>query len=501
MYANSELLSIYNIIKDISGSIFSNFASSVSSSLTTFNLNFNSVIDRLGIKDTWSDNVSTLINSSIKSGLSAMVEGCKEPSCSVINKLATVIDNLISTLALYLAKIEEYNTLLEEKNVLSKNEPNKTYYDSKRKVSEENPEWSLWNRKMTAYTNLLKELEIIIEGLEGSCLSLVAIVKGLLTPVGSDTSNVALSSQANLSHSISTSYVDGNKKVMIEITSSGKVVGGNYTIYDTSGNSIGYGSVFYDDAGQKSIEEYFITQSDGNVKMGVIDYSSGSANESYSILDGEFNVISSSGDLSLFDKVSKNDVVSVDEIFSENIDYSSDTTVTDPNFIGPIQKLDDSSSIPSNNKTTRTSYTPEELAFIGDVDNDQYTVSSNAGSKAQELRFFYNGKELSNGDEIVIKKGETARIIVKLPTTAGKINLLERTSAAGAGTWKDYASGHSEPFVDRYDASTFLHTNNYDWVITGENVGSTIISQTAYMSTDSFSGIKSMGTLKLKVVS
>lgn len=138
--------------------------------------------------------------------------------------------------------------------------------------------------------------------------------------------------------------------------------------------------------------------------------------------------------------------------------------------------------------------------FKGNVDTDEYYVSSSAGKVAQTLRLFYNGKEIHNKDEIIIKKGETARITVKLPNTAGRIKQLTRTTADGADNWRNIAKGYSEPFVDRYNSNTFLHTNTYDWVITGTKKGSTIISQTAEMSTDTFMGIKSMVVLNLKVV-
>lgn len=149
--------------------------------------------------------------------------------------------------------------------------------------------------------------------------------------------------------------------------------------------------------------------------------------------------------------------------------------------------------------------------FIGDIDNDNYTVASNAGKKAQVQRLFYNGKELKDGDEIVIKKGETIRITVKLPTTAGQTQLLKRTSAdgyhgdcdiVGQRYWERYFSAHSEPFVNRNDSSTYLHRNNYDWVITGNNVtkGYVTLSQTSFQKTDKFNEIKSMVTVRVKVV-
>lgn len=148
----------------------------------------------------------------------------------------------------------------------------------------------------------------------------------------------------------------------------------------------------------------------------------------------------------------------------------------------------------------------KRLEFIGNVDTDTYTIAANAGRAPQPLRLFYNGKEISAYDQIVLKEGETARITVKLPTTAGRIQYLTRTTADGARgedgsrIWENYASAHSEPYVNRYDSSTFLHTNNFEWVVTGVRKGETQISQTTFIKTDNFDEIKSMIVLNLKVV-
>ncbi len=150
--------------------------------------------------------------------------------------------------------------------------------------------------------------------------------------------------------------------------------------------------------------------------------------------------------------------------------------------------------------STNLSLDEEARAFVGDIDNDDYYISPKIGKVAQTPTLWYNGKEYKRDDEIVVKKGETIRIIVKLPVSAGKIKQLQRTTADGAKGWQNYATAVSEPYVNRKDPSTFLRTNYYEWVVTGDKVGSTTISQTMFHSTEQFNQVKSMIRLKLKVV-
>lgn len=158
--------------------------------------------------------------------------------------------------------------------------------------------------------------------------------------------------------------------------------------------------------------------------------------------------------------------------------------------------------------------------FIGDIDTDPYTVAVNAtyenfrkyrrGIKARRLQLFYNGKVLKDGDTITIKKGETARITVKLPQDAGKPTLLRRTTADGYKKgnknriWEKYVSAHSTPHMDwrpECRTGTPVRTNHYDWIVTGKRVGQTSISQTAEYSSEASSRyIKAMVELKVRVV-
>lgn len=85
---------------------------------------------------------------------------------------------------------------------------------------------------------------------------------------------------------------------------------------------------------------------------------------------------------------------------------------------------------------------------------------------------------------------------------AGTVQLLKRTSADGQEDWRNYLTGKSEQYVNRNDPNTFIATDHYDWVITGDKVtnGYITLSQTAFHSTDNAPEYKSMYRIKVKVI-
>ena len=209
------------------------------------------------------------------------------------------------------------------------------------------------------------------------------------------------------------------------------------------------------------------------------------------------------------DKVAKLKAIKDD---SEKVQKNSSSTTTETPAI-------DFSSIDTSN-LTNDEIEKLRKVFIGDIDTDPYTVAVNAtyenfrkykrGIKARTLQLFYNGKVLKDGDTITIKKGETARITVKLPQDAGKPTLLRRTTADGYKKgnknriWEKYVSAHSTPHMDwrpECRTGTPVRTNHYDWIVTGKKVGQTSISQTAEYSSEASSRyIKAMVELKVNVV-
>ena len=131
-----------------------------------------------------------------------------------------------------------------------------------------------------------------------------------------------------------------------------------------------------------------------------------------------------------------------------------------------------------------------------------YEKEPTPGKSAQKLHVYHDNTRLYDDAYITIKKGETIRLNVNLSENCGEVKLLKRTSADGEENWKQYLSAHSEPFVNRDDSSTFIATNNYDWVITGNKAtnGYITLSQTSSHSTNNGNDYKSMYRIHIKVV-
>lgn len=130
------------------------------------------------------------------------------------------------------------------------------------------------------------------------------------------------------------------------------------------------------------------------------------------------------------------------------------------------------------------------------------TVSGECGKKAQTLTAYVNGTEIERYAKFTIGVGETLRITLYMETKCGTVLKLTRTTADGETGWRNYLSGKSEPFVDRNDSSTFLDTDHFDWVITGDrSTGGRYVhlSQTTFNTTTEFSEIKSFFNVYVKV--
>ncbi len=144
-----------------------------------------------------------------------------------------------------------------------------------------------------------------------------------------------------------------------------------------------------------------------------------------------------------------------------------------------------------------------------DKQGTYYDKEPTPGKSAQKLHVYHNGERLYDGACITVKKGETIRLTVNLSDNAGQIKQLTRTTADGyrdekndKNSWTNFFDAHSEPYVNRYDSSTFVERDNYDWVITANKVtnGYMTLSQTTFHSTDKGNEFKSMYTIRVKVI-
>ena len=139
---------------------------------------------------------------------------------------------------------------------------------------------------------------------------------------------------------------------------------------------------------------------------------------------------------------------------------------------------------------------------FNNISSGNGTIDSSCGKRAQTQTLSYNGQELGQDASITIKKGETARIQVKVTDRCGENQLLTRTTADGQSGWRNYLSASSYPFVNRNDSSTFIDSDTYEWVITGNETtkDEVILSQTSFQKTSNFDEIKSMVRLHVNVV-
>ena len=157
-----------------------------------------------------------------------------------------------------------------------------------------------------------------------------------------------------------------------------------------------------------------------------------------------------------------------------------------------------------NNVIYKTYYVSIKNSIIDNSNNDATGgIDSTCGKKAQVLTAYVNGKQIPRYEKFTISVGETLTINLHLPKNCGTIKQLTRTTADGQEGWNNYLSGNSVPYVNRYDASTYLERDNFDWVIVGKkNTNGKYIhlSETTFQSTSKFSEIKSFFNVYVKVV-
>ena len=162
-------------------------------------------------------------------------------------------------------------------------------------------------------------------------------------------------------------------------------------------------------------------------------------------------------------------------------------------------------------------------AFIGGPVDDasQYTIDPNFYNMTKHMRLFDNttGKEIADRGELVLKKGETRVITVKLPTNTGMIGDIVRTTAADVETKvvDNYkiTSSRSNLTGDLNNIQyvnyqyphwpsdkSLLHNNTYDWIIHADETGARQISQTCEYTCSAKPGwyAKAMVRINVKIV-
>lgn len=167
--------------------------------------------------------------------------------------------------------------------------------------------------------------------------------------------------------------------------------------------------------------------------------------------------------------------------------------------------------VTSNNQvistTEFTSGTPTIIS-TGNVNSALMSSPTDSGfdecrNVSPNLTLKINGKTIGQDGSVSIGVGQYFRVEVYLPTKCGRIMTLTRTSSDGSSSWGEYFKQNDNPYVDRYNSSTYLSgVSKYTWTIAAITSGSSTLSQTAQFDVLSPNGrkanIKSMIRLKVK---
>lgn len=125
------------------------------------------------------------------------------------------------------------------------------------------------------------------------------------------------------------------------------------------------------------------------------------------------------------------------------------------------------------------------------------------GNVATLLDFTCDGVSLGQDGSIVIKKGTTAHLKVKIPDELENVTEIIRTSPDGKKGWSYWVSQEVTPKANKNDQSTWFNGREYDWYITGNEVTDNItLSQTALFKIPGgrLGSYKGMARLRVKIV-
>jgi len=132
------------------------------------------------------------------------------------------------------------------------------------------------------------------------------------------------------------------------------------------------------------------------------------------------------------------------------------------------------------------------------------TQTYQIGNKVGNRVIYGKVQDVAYQGQITIGKNQVLKVTVSLTQKCGETTYLTRTTADGEEGWRNYFEGISDPFVNRYDSTTFLKgQKQYDWIITPKRTTNNryiALSQTSSQSTTVYGGIKSFGYVNVKVV-
>lgn len=273
MEKNAELTTIYKNIQNITSSSFKNMATETLSAFKVLNANIKSMTEELGI--VWEDNVSTEIIES-EDLINKMIEAASLPLVDIVPLTGNAVDELNEAISTYNKLVDEYNSLEvkcnERENALGSQPSRKDDMSDEMYLNL----LSDWRNKKQEVNNLKGAMDTKkneIDTWENQALALVTKLKGLLSEIGSENSNSAISSVSFSSPktyegepATEFGYGDGyTVSGTVLKDSNGNKISETYTVTDALGNVVRSGLITYNSEGLPNREEYVIEEPEPTV--------------------------------------------------------------------------------------------------------------------------------------------------------------------------------------------------------------------------------------------
>ncbi len=267
-----ELKKIYDALAGVSLGSLSSFISSNEDSISILSSQLTTCISNL-TSDAWSDKVSQAIASSSEK-ITQLLKNCTEPAHSILGKVQSTTNDLISGLDNYNSTLNRLNAKVEEQNkevdVLSGIDQYKTTT-----TTNENGDTVEKTEVTDAYTNQVNKINGIngeiktkdeeLKNWKDTCDGYISILKGLLSDIGSESSNAALQATIGVTRTwddikasdIDPKFGDDYKAEGTAVyDANGKLLSRTYTIYDKDGNVVRSGTIHYDNDGKPTLVNY-----------------------------------------------------------------------------------------------------------------------------------------------------------------------------------------------------------------------------------------------------
>ena len=268
-----QLKKVFDSIKNCSPGSLSGFASANEEMISNLVTKISSCVDSLA-NYAWTDQITSTITTSVDK-INELLTACTKPAHQILGQVASFTGSLMAALTSYDSTLKSTNELVDSHNkevdVLATIQQYKTTTTENKetgevtKKTEVTDEYANQVNKILGIKGQIKTKDEELEMWKKQCDEYIEILKGLLSDIGSEKSQAALSAVAGTTRAwenidpseIDSKFKDGYTVTGIEtLDASGKVISRTYTVYNDKGEVVRTGSIYYDKDGKPIISNY-----------------------------------------------------------------------------------------------------------------------------------------------------------------------------------------------------------------------------------------------------